>query len=171
VIVPRTPAHLSACADLARITHRTDGYPIVLPDDINAFLAPAAQLAAWIARADGAVVGHVGLHRPTSAAVAHVLAAAGLEAAPIGVVSRLMVGPEGRGCGTGMALLDRATVDAHGRGLRPVLDVVTTYASAIRLYQRAGWEQIGVASVAMPNGKSVDEYVFVGAAQPTSRRT
>jgi GNAT superfamily N-acetyltransferase len=116
VIVPRTPAHLSACADLARITHRTDGYPIVLPDDINAFLAPAAQLAAWIARADGAVVGHVGLHRPTSAAVAHVLAAAGLEAAPIGVVSRLMVGPEGRGCGTGMALLDRATVDAHGRG-------------------------------------------------------
>jgi hypothetical protein len=37
------------------------------------------------------------------------------------------------------------------------------------LYQRAGWEQIGVASVAMPNGKSVAEYVFVGPAQPTSR--
>jgi hypothetical protein len=65
-----------------------------------------------------------------------------------------------------MALLDSATIDAHSRGLRPVLDVVTTYWSAIRLYQRAGWEQIGVASVAMPNGESVDEYVFVGPAQP-----
>jgi hypothetical protein len=48
VIVPRTPAHLPACADLARITHRADRYPIVLPDDIIGFLAPTAQLAAWV---------------------------------------------------------------------------------------------------------------------------
>jgi predicted GNAT family acetyltransferase len=100
--------------------------------------------------------------------VANVLAAAGLEVATAGVVSRLMVGHEERRRGTGLVLLDTATVDAHGRGLRPVLDVVTTYASAIRLYQRAGWEKIGVVTVDMPNGTSVDEYVFVGPAHARS---
>ena len=138
VIVPRTPADLPACATT---THRVDRYPIVLQEDINEFLAPRAQLAAWVAVTNDVVIGHVALHRPTSPAVADLLAAAGLAAVRLGVVSRLMVGPEGRGHGAGMALLETATKDAHGHGLRPVLDVVTTYWSATRLYQRAGWSR------------------------------
>jgi hypothetical protein len=55
-----------------------------------------------------------------------------------------------------------AIAAAHRRRLRPVLGVVTTYSSANHLYQRAGWNQIGLVSVAMPSGTMIHEYVYVG---------
>ena len=167
--MPRAAAHLPACAELALATHLADRYPVVLPEDIGQFLDPGAQLLAWVGVADDAVVGHVALHRPTSTPVIDLLAAARLDSLPVGVVSRLMVAPRARGQGLGTALLDTASRAAHARGLQPVLDVVTTYGSAIRLYERAGWEQIGVVSVAMPDGQPIDEYVFVGPS-PTRGR-
>ena len=165
-IMPRVAAHLPACAELARSTHRVDQYPVVLQDDVGDFLAPDAQLAAWVCVLDAAVVGHVALHRLTSTPVADALSASRHDGSRFGVVSRLMVAPHARGRGLGMTLLDTAVRAAHARELHPALDVVTSYASAIRLYERAGWQRIGVVSIPMPNGRLVDEYVFVGPSPP-----
>jgi GNAT superfamily N-acetyltransferase len=106
------------------------------------------------------------LHRLTSPPLAEILTGAGFDSELGGVVSRLMVDPAQRGRGLGMVLLDTATAAAHQRRLRPVLDVVTTYSSANQLYRRAGWQQIGVVSVAMPSGAMIDEYVHVGPPLP-----
>jgi len=85
------------------------------------------------------------------------------------MVSRLMVLPDHRRSGLGAALLETAAEAARERGLRPALDVVTTYRSAIRLYERLGWQRLGVVSLAMPDGERVDEYVYVApAAQPVT---
>jgi hypothetical protein len=46
VIRPRLPGDLDACASLTHDVRRHDGYPIVLQDDVGAFLAPPSQLAA-----------------------------------------------------------------------------------------------------------------------------
>jgi GNAT superfamily N-acetyltransferase len=156
VIVGRRLTDLAACGHLVRTTHLVDRYPLILQDDIDEFLAPHAQLAAWVAVAHDAVVGHVALHRLTSPPIVQLVTAAGFDAGTVGVISRLMVDPGQRGHGLGMGLLDTASGAAHQRRLRPVLDVVTTYTSANQLYQRAGWQQIGVAKVAMPNGAVVD---------------
>lgn len=80
----------------------------------------------------------------------------------IGVVSRLMVSPSGRRRGVGRQLLRTAAAEAAGRGLTPALDVVTSYAAAIALYEREGWRRVGTIIVAMPDGVPVDEYVYVG---------
>jgi GNAT superfamily N-acetyltransferase len=80
----------------------------------------------------------------------------------IGVVSRLMVSPSVRRSGVGRQLLRTAAAEAAGRGLTPALDVVTSYAAAIALYEREGWRRVGTITVAMPDGDPVDEYVYVG---------
>ncbi len=177
-IVPRTDTHMPGCAELARTTHRIDGYPIVLQAD--SFVATHCALGAWVALsgagvagagvAGAEVVGHVALHDRTSEAVAELLNTSGVvDPARVGVVSRLMVSPDARGRGLGAALLETAAQAARDRHLRPVLDVVTRQRSAIRLYQRAGWERVGAVSVGLPNGEIVDEYVFLGPTVPIVR--
>ena len=79
----------------------------------------------------------------------------------IGVVSRLMVSPSVRRRGVGRRLLGTAGGEAARRGLTPALDVVTSNAAAITLYDRAGWQRVGTITVAMPNGDQADEYVYV----------
>ncbi len=162
-IVPRTSKHLAGCADLARMIHRVDGYPTVLQDDIDEFLMPPSLRGAWICAMDGIVVGHVALHDLTSPELADLLTdVANIRPSRVGMVSRLMVHPEDRGLGVGRALLDTATVEAWSRDLHPALEVVTSYVTAISLYEQAGWRRVGVVRVPMPNGSDIAEFVYLG---------
>ena len=126
------------------------------------FIVTTNCFQAWVAVRDGQVVGHVSLHTVWSDTVARLASShTKCERTEIGAISRLFVAPSSRGNDLGRSLLDVAVTEATIRGLYPVLDVVTTYESAIALYESAGWERIGIASVDMSNGESIDEYVYV----------
>jgi ribosomal protein S18 acetylase RimI-like enzyme len=159
----RDNSDLEGCIALTRVVHDVDRYPLILQANIGDFLASPRLVAAWVARRGGLIVGHVALHRGSSRAMASMVSEAlSVEPDGIGVVSRLMVSPSVRRSGVGRRLLDTAASAAARRGLTPALDVVTSYAAAIALYERAGWQRIGTITVAMPDGDEVDEYVYVG---------
>lgn len=133
-----------ACGALLQEVHRHDGYPSRLPADVDGFLAPAQQVAAWVAERDGVVAGHVALHYDPSSPTA--LAAhrhTGLPVAELRLVSRLLVLPAHRGTGLGRELLHRAVAHARGHGQRAVLDVGTCYPAAVALYEAQGWTRVG----------------------------
>ncbi|MFJ6748938.1 GNAT family N-acetyltransferase [Streptomyces sp. NPDC091266] len=119
----RNATDLPACVALLAEVHTHSGYPHHWPADPARWLDPEGLTAAWIAEADGVIVGHAAL--------------CGSE------VSRLYVGPAARGQGTGGRLLRRVEREAAAAGLRPVLDVKTTDTSAIALYERLGWTRTG----------------------------
>ncbi|MFD9880634.1 GNAT family N-acetyltransferase [Streptomyces alboflavus] len=142
----RVPADLDACVRVLADVHAGDGYPTDWPAEPAAWLTPSGLLGAWVAEADGDVVGHVALCGPGAGDVAPGMwggrdGSAGEGAA---VVSRLFVGTGARGRGIGAVLLDRVAGAARERGRWPVLDVVATDAGAVALYERAGWELLGV---------------------------
>ena len=58
----RRESDLALCLEMAWVIKARDGYPPVGPLDIENFLAPAEQLAAWVAEADSTIVGHIALH-------------------------------------------------------------------------------------------------------------
>ena len=158
----RESGDLEGCVALTRVVHDVDRYPLVLQANVGDFLASPRLIAAWVAQRGGQIVGHVALHRGSSRAMASMVSQVlSVEPDRIGVVSRLMVSPSVRGSGVGRRLLETATREAIRRGLTPALDVVTSYAAAITLYDRAGWRRIGTITVAMPNGDKVDEYVYI----------
>lgn len=158
----RCEADLAACERIARVVHTTDGYPTYMPDDdFVGFLSSAYALDAWVAITDSRIVGHVALHRSASDAVI-ALAATRLGVAPaqLGVVARLLVAPTVRRHGVGSALLHAAASDASCRGLVPILDVVTSYESAVALYERAGWTKLGTIAFPLPDGGEIEEFLF-----------
>ncbi|MFD0415166.1 GNAT family N-acetyltransferase [Streptomyces sp. NPDC127108] len=138
----RVPADLDACARVLADVHVGDGYPTNWPADPAGWLTPSGLLGAWVAEADGDVVGHVALCGPAADDVAPGMW--GTRDGSTAVVSRLFVGPTARGRGIGAVLLDRVAGAARERGLWPVLDVVATDTGAVALYERAGWELLGV---------------------------
>ncbi|MET9874970.1 GNAT family N-acetyltransferase [Actinacidiphila glaucinigra] len=121
--------------------HGRDGYPVDWPAAPAAWLCGAAPLAAWVAEADGAVIGHVGLGAGTGGDAAPGLWSAreGVAAEPTAVVGRLFVAPGARGRGAGALLMAAAVEEARLRGLHPVLDVVASDRGAAALYERLGW--------------------------------
>jgi GNAT superfamily N-acetyltransferase len=158
----RESGDLEGCIALTRVVHDVDRYPLVLQDDVGHFLASPRLIAAWVAQLGGQIVGHIALQRGSSNAMASMVSEAlSVEPDCIGVVSRLMVSPSVRRSGVGRRLLGTAAGEAVRRGLTPALDVVTSYAAAITLYDRAGWQCIGTITVTMPNGDQADEYVYV----------
>ncbi len=161
-IIERTEADLVELDGLARKVRGLDGYPVWLPDDdMLRFLAVPASLAAWTALDDmGVLVGHVALNASSSEAVHEVLRSCGLDDQHVGVVARLFVSPNARRRGVAQVLLGHAATAAREAGLVPVLDVVSTFSPAIALYERAGWTRLGKATVARPDGESIDEVVF-----------
>src|SRR5262249_41595635 len=109
-IRPRTEADLDGCEALVAVVRAVDGYPPHLPHQLRQFVASPDAVAAWVAEADGEIVGHVVLNRTTSEEVM-ALACAVLDrpAESLVVVARLFVAPPYRRAGTGGRLLQAAT--------------------------------------------------------------
>ena len=115
---------LDACERLVRAVHNHDGYPRRLPRDLRGFIVWHSLVCAWVAEADGAIVGHVALH---AAAAPEIMAFARRVTAQtpdqFGVVARLLVSPLARRTGLGRRLLLTAVENARERGLMPILEV------------------------------------------------
>ncbi len=100
------------------------------------------MVAAWVAEHDGQVAGHVALVRGMR--VDCLLRATGLPSESLGGIIRLYVDPRFQRLGLARVLLDTAAAAAADHGLKPVLDVVDDSAPAIALYERAGWQLVGI---------------------------
>lgn len=161
IVRDRRDDDIRACEQLVDATHLHDRYPAYLGDSARSFLCHPGALGAWVAELDHTVIGHIALHPATSKAVM-TLACDRLKvtADQIGVIARLLVSPRHRGRGTGRRLLTTAVTQAQALRLQPVLDVDTNLTSAIALYERAGWQRIGVADVGLPAGTSLHEAVY-----------
>jgi GNAT superfamily N-acetyltransferase len=143
MIAKRHAAHLDRVVEALRLVHESDRYPMVWPDDPTAWLTPAGTLDAWIALADGEVVGHVMLVAGSNIEhAAQLAAAAGTTVAGLAGVSRLFVTPKARGTRIAAALLERVEDNPARRGRRLVLDVLDDGGPAIRLYERLGWVRV-----------------------------
>jgi GNAT superfamily N-acetyltransferase len=167
IVRARSGADLDACARVAAAVHHRDGYPRYLPGDLRSFLASRDAYRAWVAERDGLVVGHVALHPRSSAPVMEMASAAlGQPPERLGVIARLLVSPDVRGAGAGLALLEAATREALARDLWPVLDVDVDLPAAIALYERCGWTRAGQVSVRFRDGTSLTEYVYLCPQRP-----
>jgi ribosomal protein S18 acetylase RimI-like enzyme len=88
------------------------------------------------------LIGAIGLERDRRDKVRH-----------IGHVIGMMVTPEAQGSGVGQALLDAVIADARAAGLELLtLSVTEGNATALRLYQRAGFERFGTLRRALRIG-------------------
>ncbi|MCZ7413816.1 GNAT family N-acetyltransferase [Streptomyces sp. WMMC897] len=153
----RTDADLDVCVSVLADVHARDGYPVNWPDRPGTWLGPAGQLGAWVAELSGRVVGHVALSRGAPDDVAPGLWAArhGAPGDATAVVNRLYVAPGARGHRIGAVLLGHVTAEARRHSLHPVLDVVASDTSAVALYERRGWEPLGVTEQAWSPGGTV----------------
>lgn len=155
MIAPRYTGHLDRVVEALRLVHESDRYPMAWPDDPAAWLTPEDALGAWIALADGEVVGHVMLVDGGKVEYAAELAeTAGVPVTGLAGVSRLFVTPAKRGTGIATRLLERVEDTPTRRGRRLVLDVVDDGGPAVRLYERLGWVRVaaGPASWTSPDG-------------------
>jgi ribosomal protein S18 acetylase RimI-like enzyme len=158
----RTDDDLGRLELLAQAVHEVDRYPVRLPADMRSFLTPPDEYSAWVAEAEGEVVGHVALRaRCTSPGLEVACCATGRHEGDFGVVARLMVSPAARHRGAGQALLRTAADEAVARGLVPILEVVTSQRAAVRLYEALGWARAGTATLAIPDGLVLDLFVYV----------
>lgn len=137
----RSESDLGECALLLADVHKADGYPVNWPDHPVDWLSQPSLLAAWVAEADGRILGHIGLSRSESGDAAPELWSRreGLSGEVTAVVSRLFVAPTARGQGLGALLMAQAVRAARERDLHPVLDVVASDIAAAALYERLGW--------------------------------
>ncbi|HTZ09108.1 MAG TPA: GNAT family N-acetyltransferase [Acidimicrobiales bacterium] len=159
---PRLPEDLAPCGALVRAVRHRDGYPPYLPGgDVQALLEVPGALGAWVAELDGAVVGHVALHRESSPEVmARAAGALGLVPGDLAVVARLVVAPPWRRGGIGRALLETAASAATRFTRRAVLDVAARFGGAVTLYRSCRWIELGTVAVRLPDGTVLDELVF-----------
>lgn len=139
---PTGPGHTDAVVELLLESRRRDGtypppYVAQDPSAVRDWLGRWQPLWSRVAVLDGAVVGHVEVHRPAPA-VARVLAATGAGADGHLEVGRLVVDPARRGTGLGRTLLRAAAAEVCARGARPVLTSVLAE-PALALYRSEGW--------------------------------
>lgn len=155
---------LDGMVAVAARVREVDSYPIFLPGgDFVSFLTRPTPIAAWVAIRDDELIGHVALNDTTSQPVMH-LVESRAPMKPAAYVARLLVDPRSRGDGVGGRLLERARRAAIEAVRSPFLDVVDTpaSASAISLYRRAGWDEIGRVSFDLV-GNEIEELVFCGS--------
>ena len=162
LVRPRVDTDMAALIRIAALVQETDGYPGRRPRDLRAFLDAPDALGAWVAECDGAVAGHVALHRD-SLPVVMARAATELErdVSHLAAVARLVVDPSARRRGVGRALLETAADHARRRGLHPVLDVATHYDAANALYRSCGWRNVGEVTMVFGDGATLQSYVYV----------
>ncbi|WSC96815.1 GNAT family N-acetyltransferase [Streptomyces sp. NBC_01754] len=142
-----------------------DGYPVEGVSQPQEWLTAAEALQAWVAVADGDVVGHVSVNRPAGeGAVGLWNQRAGADESEVGVLARLFVLPEARKQSVGERLVQAAQAYADRHGLRLVLDVMVKDRSAVRLYRRLGWEEIGRIVHHLEDGEGVDAVALVSPA-------
>lgn len=147
---------------LAAAVQDQDGYPGRRPRDLRAFLRSSDAFSAWVAEYDGALAGHVALHRESMPVVMDTAARAlDMDCSQLAVVARLIVGPSLRRSGVGRALLETAAADARRRGLHPILDVATHYDAAIALYESCGWRNAGEVTLVFADGSRLQSYVYL----------
>jgi GNAT superfamily N-acetyltransferase len=162
---PRKDDDLDECERLARAVHAADGYPPRCANDLRGFISTPDALEAWVVESATGIVGHVAL-QPTGSPAVTALACDATARSPdqLCVVARLFVSPSHRGKGLGSSLLAAAAEAGRARGLWPILDVAAHFATAIRLYENAGWICAGRVTVPFPGEEPLDELVYVGPA-------
>lgn len=153
-------------------TRRADGYPPHWPAAGEFLIASSDELDSFVPDDSGQPLGHVALHRRGARSVMEVATdATGIDADGLAVVARLFVSASARRTGVGRALLERATARAHELDRRPILDVWEGLAGARALYESAGWELAGSATLkfrsgctadCVHKGSSIDSFVFLG---------
>jgi GNAT superfamily N-acetyltransferase len=157
LVRPKTDDDEVPCVALMRQTHEADGYPRYWPAEPHRFLRPRQETDAWVAEADGALVGHVALHDARNHPILPAAQrATGLPAERLAVVARLLVSPAAQGRGVGRQLLSAAVGHAHGENRRPVLDVVQESTAAISFYEKAGWTRLEPLTLEL-DGSTPDE--------------
>lgn len=167
VIRPRADADADELVRMATRVQQVDGYPGRQPRDFRSFLYTSDGLAAWVTEWDGAIAGHVAVHRQSLPVVMAAAAAAlDLDVDALGVVARLIVDPSRRRLGIGKALLETAAAGARHLGLHPVLDVATHYTPAIALYASCHWRNAGEVTMEFSDGTLLQSYVFVAPGGP-----
>ncbi|MEV7989426.1 GNAT family N-acetyltransferase [Micromonospora sp. NPDC085948] len=154
----RRATDLDGCVAALAEVHRVDRYPLNWPTDPHRWLREPHPARAWVAiaadataeDADGAIVGHVSVHRLPGPAT-------GPPARPTAALARLFVVPGARGLALGSALLARARQWANARGIDLVLDVTCDDAAATALYERTGWRCTGTSTApwTAPDGSPV----------------
>lgn len=143
VVRDRVPADVPELVTLLTEQQPASSYPIrwPLPFPVEDFLVRPGELRAWVAELDGAVVGHA-----TASVLDEPLArlfAAGTGASEHEMVSVLFTGTTSRGLGAGGLLLDTVVAWIRERGRVPVLDVVPVHDTALAIYLRRGWVEVG----------------------------
>ena len=159
----RVAADLETCGAILRRVHEHDGYPVEGVSDTDAWLNPPTLTRAWVASLHHRIVGHVLLAAPTedddAARLWHEQSSTPMAA--ITVLGRLFVDPLARGHDAGSHLMKAALQYATTRHLTAVLDVMEKDATAIHLYERAGWRPIGEASHTFGASQSIRALCYV----------
>ena len=161
----RRPSDVEPLLEMAQLVKRLDGYPPRGPVDVERFMAPPEQLAAWVAEIDAVVVGHVALHATGADDTVDLAARHTSEGTRgPGRGGPGLVSPTARRIGVGHALLDTAVTGAHERGQHPILEVAVHFDAAIGLYESCGWSRVGEVTIEFPDEPSLERYVYVGPA-------
>jgi GNAT superfamily N-acetyltransferase len=135
VIRPRAESDVPAGVAALRAVHDVHGYPAVWPrDPLRWLTSNGGDMRAWVATAEGTVVGHV--------AVQPVDDPMSTETGSSFAVVRLFVALTAGGRGIGSALMAAAVDFICATGSRPVLTVADSGDAAIRLYERTGWPRV-----------------------------
>ncbi|MBP2056770.1 ribosomal protein S18 acetylase RimI-like enzyme [Streptomyces griseochromogenes] len=162
IVRPFAAADLLGAARALVEVHETDGYPVEGVDDPQAWLRSEQVLAAWVAEADGVIVGHVAIMRPDGADAASLwIRQNGEDEAHVAVLARLFVLQAARGRATGRRLMAAAMGHALANNLRLVLDVMAKDVAAMRLYERLGWRKIGETTHRFGVGQTVPSVCYV----------
>lgn len=162
LVRPRESTDIAAAASALVAVHRTDGYPVEGVARPEEWLSPEGLLSAWVAVADDRIVGHVAVTRPAEEEAVTLWTEHNATApGNVGVLARLFVLPEVRKQSVGEHLVRAAVEYAGRRSLRLVLDVMAKDRSAIRLYERLGWQQIGNITHHFGQGQRLDAWAYV----------
>ncbi|KAK5168175.1 uncharacterized protein LTR77_006743 [Saxophila tyrrhenica] len=141
----RRDEDVEECVALLHRVHDHEGYPRGT-NDFRHFITYGMR-EAWVGELDTDIIGHIAVAdaKPTDLAVSTWRRVRPGDS-NIGLVERLYVHPNARRKGIAEALLEAAAAYGRANGTRLVLFVLVANQAALRLYQRAGWEEYGTGS-------------------------